>query len=160
MSPLSSKGAHKKKSLVDILVLVLIWKKKDLKVHFSCLHTHILKKSCPIFHKKSHFSECKSFLSYLTALTMLPTPLLHKARPSSPCSQCLGLSQNSPGTARMLRYIFPPHSHRLVFSRCFLLAEEKCLHVSLIAPPRSHPKDFIMSGGSFKYFWKGRAEIN
>lgn len=41
---------------------------------------------------------------------------------------------------RMLRYIFPPHSQRWVFSTCW----EKYLHVSFVTLTRSHPKDFKM----------------
>lgn len=155
MSSFSSNGSNKKTSLVA----VSIWKQICLK-----------DKLCMLAHKnpwkphliKSYFSQ-----KVKKPLTMLPTRLLHKARPSSPCFQCLGLSQNSLGTAQDVEVYFSSllPTISFFFSRCFLLAEEKCLHVSLIAPSRSHPKDFkifniYMSGVILKYFWTARKESN
>lgn len=94
MSSFSSNGSNKKTSLVA----VSIWKQICLK-----------DKLCMLAHKnpwkphliKSYFSQ-----KVKKPLTMLPTRLLHKARPSSPCFQCLGLSQNSLGTAQDVEVYF------------------------------------------------------
>lgn len=60
MSPFSSEGADEKKSLVEALVPVLITLiKKGLKLHFPCLLIATFKRLCHIFHRKSHFFECK-----------------------------------------------------------------------------------------------------
>lgn len=117
------------------------------KPNYICLHTklHIswrFFKKVTHLTKTSHIQQCKSFLSYLNPLTVIP--LVHKARPSSPHFQRLGRSQNSLGPAQDVEVYFSSP----LFSRCFHLAEEKYLHVCVIAPSRSDSKVIFIK------FWR------
>ncbi len=67
---------------------------------------------------------------------MLPTPLLHKARPSSPCFQGLGQSQNSLGTAQDAEVYFPSPLPTISFFKMFSFGRRKnvCMSLSLRRP--------------------------
>lgn len=131
------------------------------------MHT-FLRASCikvNFFDKKSHLCQGKPFPGYLTPLHYAPYPV-YSTKPGllHPVSSVWVWARIPLDLPRMLRYIFPPGSQRLVFFKMFSFGRrEKCLHVSLTLPSRSHPKDFEhinihRLGSFFQYFWTGRKE--
>lgn len=73
-------------------------------------------------------------------LTILPTTLLHKARPSSPCFQCLGLSQNSLATAQDVEVYFSSPLPAISFFKMFSFGRKEmfaCLsHCTIQVTPK------------------------